>query len=533
VQQDLTLRVVLDLPVLRQAGAEVAAGASRLDRGVRWLHASDLPDVAPLLRPGDLVLTTGSGLPDGPDQAGFRTYAGTLSEAGAAGVIVELGRRWQGELPEAMVLAFTSVDLPLISLAHEVRFAAVTQAVGELIVDSQLAELRDAQQVHEVFTELSFDQAGPDEVLEAVQRLAGATVVVESDQGQVLDYLAGPGDVGAFLADWQVRSARVRIDGRTGWDARNGWLVTRLGPRDRRWGRLVIQSTEPPSQRLVAVGERAAAALALHRLHHRDRDNLQRRTHFELINGLCSTPTSTDVARRCELASFPIARRRFVGMTLRSVLAGDGRVRPRTATDEVITAAVRGCAEHKLPALICEVEGDVRVLLSLPERGNARKAVDRLGLDVARHQTVIVGVGREAPDVNAIDRSLSESRQVVDALGSEVDPTDVHRLEDVHVRGLVALLGDDDRLALFVARELEPLLKHDADSNLGLYEAVRALLWFPSSKTDAAASVHISRPAFYARLEKAEQVLGVDLGDPTIRLSLHLAMLASEVRSQT
>jgi purine catabolism regulator len=90
-------------------------------------------------------------------------------------------------------------------------------------------------------------------------------------------------------------------------------------------------------------------------------------------------------------------------------------------------------------------------------------------------------------------------------------------------------LGRDDRLRLFVERELAPLLDHDRGSTINLIEAVRALLWHPSSKTDAAASLHLSRAAFYTRLEKVEQVIRADLDDPDIRLSLHLALLAMEL----
>lgn len=523
----LTLREVLALPVVRQADAQVLAGEGQLERGVRWLHASDLPDVAPLLRAGDLVLTTGIGFPDDDGAGAFTSYAEALAVAGAAGVIVELGRRWSASVPATLVEAFVAHDLPLIVLRHEVRFAAVTQAVGELIVDRQIAELRDAERVHETFTELSFVQAGPGQILEAVQRLAGSAVVVESEQHQVLDFLPGAGDISGFLEDWAVRSGRVQIAGRTGWDMHNGWLVTRLGPKERGWGRLIIQSPQPPSQRLIAVAERAAAALALHRLHHRDRDNLVRRTHHDLIVGLSADPQSPDVVRRCDLAGFPTVRRRFVGLVVRPRIAdGTGR---RSATDDLIATAVQACSEVRAPALICEIDGDAHVLLSFGERTSEERAVDQIGQRISRHHRVHLAAGRAGNGPASIERTLQEATQILGALPQSANSTQVHRLEDVHVRGLVTLLGRDDRLRLFVERELAPLLDHDRGSTINLIEAVRALLWHPSSKTDAAASLHLSRAAFYTRLEKVEQVIRADLDDPDIRLSLHLALLAMEL----
>ncbi len=39
---------------------------------VRWVHPSELADIAPLLRGGDLVLTTGIALPE--DDAALTSY---------------------------------------------------------------------------------------------------------------------------------------------------------------------------------------------------------------------------------------------------------------------------------------------------------------------------------------------------------------------------------------------------------------------------------------------------------------------------
>jgi purine catabolism regulator len=49
------------------------------------------------------------------------------------------------------------------------------------------------------------------------------------------------------------------------------------------------------------------------------------------------------------------------------------------------------------------------------------------------------------------------------------------------------------------------------------------------SKSEAAASLHISRPVLYDRLAKAARVLGADLDDPDIRVSLHVALVADEL----
>jgi purine catabolism regulator len=216
-----------------------------------------------------------------------------------------------------------------------------------------------------------------------------------------------------------------------------------------------------------------------------------------------------------------------MGVVVRPTIAeGTGR---RSSTDDVIATAVQACSEVRMPALICEIEGDVHVLLSLGERTSDDRCVDQIGNRISRHHRVHMAAGRLVADSARIERTLQEATQILGALAESASGTEVHRLEDVHVRGLLTLLGADERLRMFVERELGPLLEHDRNSAVNLVEAVRALLWHPSSKTDAAASLHLSRAAFYARLEKVEHAIQADLDDPDIRLSLHLALLAAEL----
>lgn len=518
-----TVADVLAMPAVRAAGPRVTAGAAGLHAPVRWVHSGELADIGPLLREGDLLLSTGIAMPGTDD--GLRQLAASLSESGAAGLVIELGRRWT-VLPRALVRACDEHRLPLIALVREARFATLAQAVGERIVDEQLAELRETQRVHDTFTELGIAEAGPAEILDAVQRLAGAAVILESEQHHVLDYRSGADDLAPALADWAGTSRSMPLDGRTAWDGERGWLITRVGRPDRGWGRLAVQSRATPSGRQVAIVERAAAALALHRLHDRQRDNVVRRVHHDLLLALLAGPASDELLRRCRLAGLPVRRRQFAGLTLRPIVGGPGGGGPgagRSQLDEITAAVVHAAHEARVPVLVSDIEGDVRALLSLGPSADAGRVVDDLAARVRRRQNVVVGVGLTTVRTGDLDRTLQESRHVVGSVGNGSDAHGgVYRLDDVHLRGLLALLADDDRVRVFVRRELAALREHS-----GLLDAVRALLTHPTSKSDAASALHVSRPVFYDRVARAERLLDADLDDPDTRVSLHVALIAA------
>jgi purine catabolism regulator len=521
----LTVADVLAMPVLRAADPVVVAGQGSLGQIVRWVHTTELPDIASLLRGGDLVLTTGIALSD--SSVSLRTFALSLADSRSAGLVVELGRRWQ-EVPPALVEACEEVGLPLVVLRRVIRFAAVAQAVGERIVDEQLTELREAKLVHEIFTELSVNEAGADEILEAVQRLSGSAVVLEGGNHRIVDLRSGPQDIGPFVEDWERRSRSVDRPGRTGWDESNGWLLTQVGRRERGWGRLVIETHRPPSERLVAVAERAAAALALHLLHNREHEPRQRRLHHELLLGLLDDASRAELERRCELAGMPTKRRRFVGLALRPAWP-DPAVVNAAAVDDVVAASLHAAESAGAAILVTVIDDEVRALLSFGARADAEAATSAVVSTVNRRAPVVAAAGFVVEDLRLSGGSLVQAQQVLGSVGHHAPAGVVHRLEDVHVRGLLTLLGTDPRIRAFAERELARLEQHERGPDLLI--ALRALLDHPESKSAAAQSLGVSRPVLYDQVARIERILGVDLADAEIRTSLHLALLAKEVLS--
>ena len=79
-----TVADLVDLPVVRRGDPVVLGGHAALGTPVRWVHSSDIFEMGPLLRAGDLLLTSGLGLaPHEPESR--RGFVQHLARAGAAG----------------------------------------------------------------------------------------------------------------------------------------------------------------------------------------------------------------------------------------------------------------------------------------------------------------------------------------------------------------------------------------------------------------------------------------------------------------
>ncbi|MBQ0983791.1 PucR family transcriptional regulator ligand-binding domain-containing protein [Streptomyces sp. F63] len=515
---------VLAMPELRQGDPEVVAAAEAVTRPVRWVHCVELPEVAPLLRGSELVLATGIALP--ADAAGLDRYVRELSRAGAAGLVVELGRRWTAELPGSLVSACEREKLPLVALRREVRFVSVTQAVGEQVVDAQVVELRAAGQIHDAFTALSMAEAGPADILAETARLAGCPVVLESFRHRILGYHTGGRPDSDLLHDWEDRSRAIRLGERTGYDHRAGWLVTVVGSRGDDWGRLVLVTPQPPPHRHLVLVERAAAALALHRLHTRHRDGVERQAHHALLTALRDRVVDEELISRCAEAGVPLTGGALLGLAARPVV--QRRRRTFVAADALTTLAgslAVALRERGVPALVAVEPDDVVALLALPATADPDALLTAVAAATGAPGETVLAAGETVRRPGDAGRSLAEAQHVAASLRAADPARPYHRLADVRLRGLLHLLSDDDRVARFVQRELGALTDHDARHGTGLYEVLRVLLT-TGDKTAAAAALHISRPVLYDRIARIERILGLDLSDAETRTSLHVAVLA-------
>ncbi|MFI6850407.1 PucR family transcriptional regulator [Kitasatospora sp. NBC_00085] len=541
-----TVARVLDLEVMRRGLPQVVAGAGHLERPVRWVHVSELPDVAGVLQGGELVLTTGIALPE--HREGLAQYVRELDEVGVAGLVIEFGRRYFDSLPRALVHAAEQRGLPLIALRRELRFVAVTEAVHALVVNAQLEQLRISEAVHQVFNELVVEGAEPAEVVRQVARMAGGPVVLENLAHQVLAHDTAGRPETELLEDWERRSRGVRPAGRTGHDPRSGWLVTTVGARGQDWGRLVLVQDPGPlpeggTHPHTMLLERGASALALNRLVVRDRESLERQTHRTLLSGILTHAlTVSEVALRAQALGVPLDGRRLVGVVLRqrrgpipAALEAQARLRDFT---ELAASAVRVC---RLSALVGALDDEgVGVLIALGTQQDEHAALDAFAAalrrlnaeahrDAAPAPAPVVAVGSSVGSVRDARRTLLEATQVADAALHDAPggrAAAYYRLPDVRLRGLLHLLRDDARLQTYVERELGPLLAYDAEHNAQLVQMLRIYLEQGRNKSAAADAAHLSRPSFYDRLHKVERILGVDLDQVESCLSLHVALLA-------
>jgi purine catabolism regulator len=201
-------------------------------------------------------------------------------------------------------------------------------------------------------------------------------------------------------------------------------------------------------------------------------------------------------------------------------------VRGGAHLDEVVAASLRAAELVRRPVLVAAFESEVRLLLPVPNRSDPDRAAERFVEQVRERVRVVATQGSAVATLTVADRTLREAQQVLASVGGAGGPVGVLRLHDLHVRGLLALLADDDRVRAFTERELSALKDPEHD---GLLHLARTVVEHWDNKTLASQRLNLSRPALYARIETLQRRLRIDLSDAETRTSLHVALILDEL----
>lgn len=526
---------ILQLPELRRGNPEVVAGRDGLIRPVRWVHVSELTDIAHLLTGGELLLTTGIAL-ESSDRS-LTAYLQSLVGAGAAGLVIEAGRKFD-RVPAALVASGNRLEFPVVLLRLEVKFSQVTQEAHAYIIDSQVDELRVRESIHDAFTEMALEGSPAEDIVRRAAVMSEHPVLLSTRWHQVIAFETGPVPAPKVLDNWDRICRQLPISGATRLVPGDpSWLVVPVGARGEIWGCLALMAgSDPPSARAAIVLERAAVGLALNRLAERDRETLELQAHRSLLADVRSgAHTPSALATRARGLGFETAGRVLVAGCVRAGLVdlppGVGAEARSRELGHHVSAV---CREQRLPTLTGSLpSGVIGLLTSFSAVAEVPSGLDRLARAI--HAGV---VARSEPDVvvtfgSAVDAlrearwSLQEAEQVMESLGDDTGKL-YYRMPDLHLRGLLHLLRNDERLQRFRERELGALEAPPRRDAAVLRQTLAVFLEQAGNKTSTATELGVSRPTLYSRLARLETILEVDLRSASSRLSLHVALLANE-----
>lgn len=497
---------MIDHSVVRRGRPVVLCGGDLLDRPIRWLHSGDIYEIAPLLRDGDVLLTTGLGLAE-RTEAERRAYVRQLADRGVSAVVLEL-RRFFMTAPPEMLEEAEQVGLPIIGFRALVPFVEVIEAVNSTIIDVTVHRLRLTDHVSRALAEVLADGGGVGELIARLSAILDRPVTLTGPSGErLIDAGSGP-EEGEIEPEPSTR-VPVVVNGAV-W----GWLLTLFGDDENSVERVAL--------------ERAAEIVALGLLRGGWEAISRSANHHRLISALLSGQGDREGLRaRASAAGLPLSAAGYV-----VALARDDDPSVALATLDRSAKAVHATAHpdggrhEPAPIVTAEADGVCCTLLAVaasPGQVAARLSAELAGALTA---TGVAAVGPPVRTVEELVHCVAEARLVLGAARRVAPRTRVAEAAKLGVeRALLRAYGVDG-LARYVREKLGPLIDADEQRGTRLLDTLDAVLTSAEGKAEAARRLHLRRQTLYQRLQRIAQLLDADLDEPRTRADLLVALRA-------
>jgi len=535
----LTVRELVERAGL---GLEVVAGHAGLDRVIEAVYIGDLDDPTPWMVQGSLLLTTGPRLEQEPS-LGVQLVR-LLRQTGMVGVGVAI-MPFVREIPEEMARAADEEGLPLLRIPEGTPFREITSYVFNALASRDMHRLRRSVALQKQLVEVLLAEQDPAGLVRRLGDLLEAGVLLFDGSGRVLEATPqAPGGPGFAAAAWEEYRAVVARGTPRSVLAVAGLHVAFREVRLDHHVAQVLMAVFPEGS---LISEFADAALSfaqrLLEVELRTGTNVaavRRRTRPGLLEMLLhGRGTVAELGER--LLQHGIDAGEAYRVLALAVAAPGGGRRDHPAVADTMAEALldtfdRLLEERQAPFLSRRTRGQVLALTPLPAVEDTDEVV-RQAAEVAevvatrlRAPRVDVGVSAALTGLTGVPRGAGQARLALRAASLAPGTGPVVRAFDQLGRRYRVLDSLDDaqlaELADAVVGRLRAADRHGAGELLGTLEAYLAT---GCSAADTAAALYVHRNTLRKRLQRIEEVLGLDLRSTGGRVEAYLGLLAAEV----
>jgi purine catabolism regulator len=480
----LSLRELLTDPTLADADPVVHAGHDRMSEAVRWVHTSEVLDIASLLRGGELLLVGGASLA-GATEEERRRYVTDLAERGVAGLALETGTRLSA-IPPEMVEEARRLDFPLVELHAVVRFVEVTQAINGTLVNASVRQLQLSDRVSHALAAGLADGADILQLLGVLARVTHARVSLVTPGGELIGEAGLETDSPTpVLAATPVTSAPISAPVSSA-----GVTVAIL---------TLVPGPDSDLLTLQAARDRAPEALGLALLRWRPLSQLEQDSHDFLSTALRG---GRPPRRLVELAV-------RLGIDEHDAWFG---VVGKVGEGRGFTGAVDTALHRTGRMAVTEMNHDgyvavVGVTLGADSVPTARQRLieDLRDTPLPLHLHLAVGPG--VRELDHVGRSLREAGTALDLAGDQ-DRQAVHDALALGVPRLLATVNRPSVVAEFVEEQIGDVLAADRRRGTHLFDTLATYLRRTGNKTETAQALHLQRQSLYQRLDRVMALLG-------------------------
>jgi Purine catabolism regulatory protein-like family/PucR C-terminal helix-turn-helix domain len=480
-----------DLAGISHLGITVLAGSSGLWRDVEWAHVCELEDPTPWMDGPGLVLTTGMAIPI--SAARQCAYLERLASHNMAGVAIANGMSAPPLTPRMLAMA-DSLDLPVLEVAYEVPYLAITTLVTAANRERSQRRLLSYLRIFDTLRLATSQGLSPLQLFVRLSETSGYRLHLCSPTGRPL--IRGiPGAPQGWVAPATSGTGPSPGD--------PGCVSVPIPLRGRIAGYLVAAEQEgcEPLGMLAVRHIATIAALELSNLQ-REREAL-RREGAETLGEMLSGMLDRDAVRaRLQLADLDPGGPLILA-AVSNDLGPDAQLHGRLIDADIPHFILQ---QRELYVLLQQPAGDLGFLAATPSShvGVSRPFRARKSLAVPRREALW-----------ALRHARSQRRSLVEFSAMQ--------------RSATWLPADTGALAGIVDEIIGALARHDNDHGTALLESARIFLERDGNVTATARQLGVHRNTVVHRMAQVEELTGKHPRRVQDMAELWLAISAREI----
>jgi purine catabolism regulator len=510
-------------------GTHVVAGTAGLFHQVTWAvtQRATLPAFVDL-RGGEVVLLSVEAALALDPRLTLSNLVRRLAQAPVSAVAVI------GEVRPDDITTAESSNLPLLRLPPSSELREVQREIERLISDFEAQMERRGAQLYNLLTQRSLEGVGVTGLLETLAERTGQNVAFYAANGELQNQIGqGQGKVALQSLKPTERGDHSLLN-------QHIWVEV-VGPSAYPNGYLALAGTKLDEWDRLAAAQ-GAAALALEMAKEHAVQAAEDRLRGDFLSTILAGPPADPVAllqRGQELGydlnqpyvALLVALKNASGAVLSRILS--------SVQNELARRAISSPLLRRENAVLCmlpldtqeprsrDVSEALRERLSLVETLRERLVMDYSGITLA--------VGTPALTLADWTRTLREAEQAL-SLGQQLfDDERVMAFGDLGVYRLLVLLRESPELWTFYRETLAPLVNYDNKNNQAgeLLKTLEAYFNHLGNLRATSEALHVHRNTLLYRLDRIQQISGLDLNNAEEHFSLWLALRAHRVLSNT
>lgn len=541
----ITVQEALNLPSLKEA--QVVAGASGLDREMDWFHILDIPQVVPWIRKDRILITVGYAIAKEPEIQD--ALIENLNAKGIVGMIITIGL-YLDEVPVGMKEAADRLGFPLITLSSSHHLETITRELAEKLLVNNDLFARYAEWYQKIM-----ETVGENDALCGITGLATeiteSQVVLLDNYGRLLtigksnDYYK---NLDGFLKHFRENELRNNISAKglpqLGFNGEIHYFYYRIDTKEQDCLFLVVLTNIKTVHfsKLMLIAGIASAISALLNSNEVLRRTVQSANIPLLENILYGHYASEGQAfREVSRVGWDFNTDHIV-VTFEISSFDEYIIKYKLPDNEIINK--RAMLLKVLAEKIMAIQGKYPLskqelkwitIFQLANKDSLKKITQACQeiVDYFKEEhemTINIGISSIVRDLAGFCNRVNETNACI-KIGKELNKGNVYRYDELGMEIILYKILQDEDVKQNYLNKVQILIDYDNKYNLKIFETLKTYVLNQGNMAMAARSLDVHRNTIKYRLNKAEELLDLNLSSTNSFLNLAILLRIYEINN--